>query len=261
MMSSQYLFGDSDLAAHRLEVLADVYADSTTAFLREAVTNSPRLAIDLGCGPGFTTRLLADTLKCEQAVGLDSSEHFISLAKKTVADRISFYLHDVTSIPFPAGPADVIFCRYLLTHLQQPHKVVSGWATQLCQNGLLLMEEVDYIHTDNETLALYLNIVDAMLERQSGELYVGRVLDALEDTDILRQQTSKVRHVPVATRRAAAMFYLNIQTWKHQPFIQANYPAGLVEDLQRELNTLASRSENEIEIEWGLRQIVFKRAG
>jgi hypothetical protein len=70
-----------------------------------------------------------------------------------------------------------------------------------------------------------------------------------------------VGHVPVVTRRAAAMFYLNIQTWKHQPFIQTNYPADLIEDLQRELNTLASRSGDEIEIEWGLRQIVFRRAG
>jgi trans-aconitate 2-methyltransferase len=260
-MSTQYLFGDSDLAAHRLEVLADVYADSTTAFLREAVTNNPRLAVDMGCGPGFTTRLLADTLKCEQAVGLDSSEHFVSLAQKTKTDRISFYFHDVTSVPFPVEPADVIFCRYLLTHLQQPQDIVSRWATQLRPKGLLLMEEVDNIHTDNETFALYLNIVDAMLEQQSAELYVGRVLDALEDTDILKRQASKVGHVPVVTRRAAAMFYLNIQTWKHQPFIQTNYPADLIEDLQRELNTLASRSGDEIEIEWGLRQIVFRRAG
>jgi SAM-dependent methyltransferase len=258
-MSMQYQFGDTELAAHRLEVLAGVYADSTRAFLRKAVTDSPRLALDLGCGPGFTTHLLAETVRCEQAIGLDSSEHFISLAKNTATKRISFITHDVTSVPFPVEASDLIFCRYLLSHLREPHALVSKWATQLRPRGLLLMEENEWIFTHNEVFALYLNIVDAMLEHQSVELYVGKTLDRLEDNDVIRRKSSEVRRVRVATRRAAAMFYMNIQTWKHQPFIRENYPASVIEDLQKDLEKLAGQSGDEISIEWGLRQIVFER--
>ncbi len=258
-MSLQYQFGDTDLAAHRLEVLAGVYADSTRAFLRKAVTDRPRLALDLGCGPGFTTHLLADTLRCERAVGLDSSEHFISLAKNTETERVSFCVHDVTSVPFPVEPSDLIFCRYLLSHLQEPHTKISRWATQLRPKGLLLMEEVEWIETHNEVFALYLNIVDAMLEHRNSDLYVGKTLDRMEDIDILKRKSSEVRKVRVATRRAAAMFYLNIQTWKKQPFIQENYPALVIEELQHDLEKLAGKSGDEISIEWGLRQMVFER--
>jgi len=258
-MSAQYQFGDTELAAHRLEVLAGVYADSTRAFLRKAVTNTPRLALDLGCGPGFTTHLLANTINCERTFGLDSSEHFISLAKNTETERVSFYTHDVTSVPFPVEASDLIFCRYLLSHLRESHALVSKWATQLRPAGLLLMEENEWIYTHNEVFALYLNIVDAMLEHKNSELYVGKTLDGLKDSDILERKSSEIRKVRVATRRAAAMFYLNIQTWKHQPFIQENYPASVIEELQKDLEKLAGKSGDEISIEWGLRQIVFGR--
>jgi SAM-dependent methyltransferase len=258
-MATQYSFGDTDLAAHRLGVLAEVYADSTRTFLRRAAEGTALLALDMGCGPGYTTHLLADTLRGERTVGLDNSTHFISIAQKTETEKVSFHVHDVTSIPFPEEPADLIFCRFLMTHLQDPLGVISSWATQLVPQGLLLLEEVEWIHTHNEVFALYLNIVDAMLERRNTELYVGRTLDRFKSSELLKRRASEVMRLRVTTRRAAAMFYLNIQTWKYQPFIKQNYPAAVIEELQRDLEKLAGKSGDEISIEWGLRQIVFER--
>src|SRR6266436_2669560 len=62
-----YTFGDTDIAARRLELLAHVFEHSTRAFLREAPAArlglaqnlAQKIAIDLGCGPGFTTHLIA----------------------------------------------------------------------------------------------------------------------------------------------------------------------------------------------------------
>lgn len=76
-----YLFGETDIAARRLKVLAEVYAVSTRAFLLGQVPTRPRAAVDLGCGPGYTTHLLADVLQAERTVGLDNSEPFIALAR------------------------------------------------------------------------------------------------------------------------------------------------------------------------------------
>src|SRR5690242_278432 len=71
-----YLFGDTDRAAVRLQVLAEVFAESSRAFLQDVVKMPPRLVLDLGCGPGYTTRLLDETTQCARAVGLEYSEHF-----------------------------------------------------------------------------------------------------------------------------------------------------------------------------------------
>ena len=255
----QYLFGDTDIAAQRLRLLADVFAEPSRAFLRELTTEKPGLAVDLGCGPGFSTLLLAETLQCDHAAGLDNSQHFIWLAQGTATERVSFYLHDVLSIPFPVGPCDLLYCRLLLTHLEQPQSILEKWAIQLRSKGLLLMEEVEWIETKHPVFTTYLEIVEALLEHQSNDLYVGRLLNSLRDTGTLKRRMSEVRRVQVATDRAAAMFCLNQQTWKDHAFIQTNYSAGLMQELEKDLDTLRRKTGSTSEIEWGMRQIVFER--
>ena len=90
----QYLFGDTDVAARRLERLHDVFAAATRPFLLEWADAPPALAIDLGCGSGRTTHCLAELLRGERTVGLDNSERFLAIAQKTATDRVSFFLHD-----------------------------------------------------------------------------------------------------------------------------------------------------------------------
>ena len=258
-MSSQYLFGDTGLATQRLQVLAEVFVDSSRAFLRDTVTAKLRLALDLGCGPGYSTHLLADVLQCDRVAGLDNSEHFISLAQKTRTSRVSFHLHDVTAVPFPVGLSDLLYCRLLLTHLTDPQAVVGKWATQLEPNGRLLIEEVERIHTRNGLFSTYLKILEAVMTHQSNRLYIGPALDGLKDPPLLKRRVSQIRRFPVSTDKAATMFFLNLQTWKDQPFIRAHYSASMMTQLETDLRTLTKTESREREIEWELRQIAFER--
>ena len=86
--------------------------------------------------------------------------------------------HDVTQVPFPDGPVDLLYSRFLLTHLSDHRNVLDRWATQLHDQGLLMLEEVEAIDTDNEVFRLYLEIVEAMLAEQSQNLYIGRDLSS-----------------------------------------------------------------------------------
>ena len=94
MNNPTYLFGDSDSAAERLRLLAYIFAPEIRSFLSQ-VPPQPRLAIDLGCGPGFTTRLIAETLKARETVGLDTSERFLTMARSAPADGVTFARHDI----------------------------------------------------------------------------------------------------------------------------------------------------------------------
>ena len=247
----EYLFGDTDVAAQRLKILADVYAESTRTFILDTVIDRPRLAVDLGCGPGFTTHLLADATQCDHAVGLDNSEHFVSLAQKTATDRVSFYRHDVASAPFPIGPSDLLYCRFLLTHVANPQAVIAQWGSQLQMRGLLLIEETEWIHTSNVPFAEYLKIVEAMIEHQGTNLYAGAVLDRMEDVHRLERRISQVRRVPVSTAQATLMFSLNIRSWREQPFVRENYTPSLITQLEHDLENLTRKYDTDIEIEWG----------
>jgi len=255
----QYLFGDTDIAAQRLKVLAEVFAESSRAFLLETDIGKPRLALDLGCGPGYSTHFLANLLQCEQVAGLDNSEHFISLAQKTETKKVSFYLHDVTTVPFPVGPSDFLYCRFLLTHLQQPLAAVGKWATQLKTRGLLMMEEVESISTMKDVFTTYMGIVEAMLASQGKRLYIGPILNKMYDTDSLKRQTSRLRHLKVPTEHAATLFYLNLQNWKHRPFVKTHYSEAAIRKLEEEIKSLAEEPSGRTEIEWGLRQVAYER--
>ena len=255
----QYLFGDTDIAVQRLKVLAQVFAGTTRAFFLDAAVHKPRLALDLGCGPGYSTHLLVEVLQCERAAGLDNSEHFISLAQQYETEKVSFYLHDITSVPFPVRPADLLYCRFLLTHLKEPQGMVAKWATQLQPKGLLLMEETEWIDTKKTVFTTYLEILRAMLEHESNNLYVGPVLNGLAETDNLKRRMNRVKSLQVSTQQAATMFFLNMQAWKDHLFIRTHYSTKTISQLEKNLVTLAEQPDSGTEIEWGMRQVAFER--
>jgi len=260
MSRSEYLFGDSDIAAQRLELLARVYRESTRAFLLETAGSAHfTLALDLGCGPGFTTHLLAETLHCDLVIGVDVSPGFIELARANSNDRLSFIQHDVTVVPFPAGRANLIFARFLLTHLRNPAAVVGNWATQLEPSGLLLLEEAEAIRTTHSVLASYLNIVGTMLAAQSNQLYAGRPLGTLKIPPGLKQVTNELRPLAVMNSNAARMFSLNMRAWKENDFIRANYSRHSISELERNLTELSQQESPSGETRWDMRQVAWSR--
>lgn len=68
-----YAFGDSDAAACRLALVARVFESSSRAFLARACPPRPVLAVDVGCGPGHSTRVLGEVSGARQVIGLDAS--------------------------------------------------------------------------------------------------------------------------------------------------------------------------------------------
>jgi len=229
--------------------------------MREAAGNRPSKAADLGCGPGYSTHLLAGTLEPGHTVGLDNSESFLALARPTASGRVSFHLHDITTGPFPSGPYDLIFSRFELTHLQRPERVVDLWGSQLNAGGRLLMEEVEYVGTTHPVFTSYLDIQQAMLTDQGNSLYIGPVLDAIPATGSLKRRSSNVQYIPIPADRAAAMFHMNIGVWRHNDFVRRTYAQPDLDDLETALAAIASGRTDAGPVEWGLRRIVMERPG
>jgi SAM-dependent methyltransferase len=255
-----YAFGDSELASARLEMVARVFEPATRALLREAGPGARELGVDLGCGPGYTTALLSKVLHCRRTVGLDLSAEFIQRAGRFASDRVAFFVHDVNLVPFPVGPADLLFCRLLLTHLPDPIQVFERWATQLVPGGLLLVEEVESIATNSPALERYLEILDQMLRSQSNQLYIGSELESAPVPGSLAKQKSRIHELPVFPTHAAAMFSMNLRTWRDHPFVREHVEERELERLERDLDALRSQAHPSVGIVWRLRHLVYQRA-
>jgi len=254
-----YAFGDSDLAALRLAKVHELFAPTSRAFLNQCSYRSDiHLAIDLGCGPGHTTHLLAETVTAHMTVGFDSSQHFVALATQTVTDAVSFLEHDVTAVPFPRGPADIIYCRFLLTHLVGLGRLIADWGSQLQPGGLLLLDEVESIETADPSFASYLGIVSSMLEHRRACLSVGPLLASLENPAGLKRRIDSLATLDPPPAKVAEMFLANLRVWRHDAFVRAHHRGAEIDTLEHRLALIATGQPAET-ISWSLRQIAFQR--
>jgi protein-L-isoaspartate O-methyltransferase len=78
-----YSFGDSAIAAERLEIVAATFEPATRTLLgSRSVT--PRRVLDLGPGPGHTTALLAELYPGAELVAVELSESYAAQAAARV---------------------------------------------------------------------------------------------------------------------------------------------------------------------------------
>ena len=154
-----------------------------------------------------------------------------------------------------------MFSRFELTHLANPEELVGLWVDQLKPSGLLLIEEVDYIDTANPILVRYLDILQAMLRQQGGELYIGSRLDGALDSDTVRRESSRLHAVEVPMRRAALMFLMNIRAWKGQEFVRREFGSATLDELEDRLGAIVEGDASAATVEWGLRQMALSPIG
>jgi trans-aconitate 2-methyltransferase len=262
-LGSIYSFGETDLAAERLRVVSEVFDPTSEAFVSETVRNRPRLALDLGCGPGFTTRLLSRIARPERTVGVDRSEAFLSRARASSAAREEYVASDIAMVPLQqiAGIGewpDLVYARFLASHLPEPEQVVSGWAEALQAGGLLLLEEVESISTEVAAFDEYLKILSEVLAQHGNELFVGARLATTGWDDDLRIEVNRAAEVRPTTGQAAKMFSMNLPNWRHDPYVVATYPLEELKRLAAELDGLSGFAETG-RIVWQMRQISLRR--
>ncbi len=254
---ASYAFGDSAVASRRLGVLARVFGPTSEALLHDLPPGRRRVVLDLGCGPGHTTAMLAGVFPGAEVIGIDSSAAFVAEAAATAPAGSRFDVADVTGAALPGAPADLVYGRFLLVHLPDPRAALAGWAGQLRPGGVLVVEEPESIETVDGDFTRYLELASIVVAGRGGDLYAGRVLaDARPPsaTVVLRRRTPLDVHAGLA----ATIFSLNLATWGDDPAVgEAAGPA--------ERSELAARLEHRGPdtstgvIRWWMRQLAVAR--
>jgi trans-aconitate 2-methyltransferase len=252
--SPRYTFGDDERASRRLGLVADVFDPSSRTLLR-SLGRKPGLALDLGCGPGFTTALVADVTGARSTVGLDRSEAFVASARARFPG-LAFVCHDVTTA-FPTAPPDLVLARLLLAHLADPADVARAWGRGLAPGGVLVLEEMEGIDAPDPVLAEYEERVLAVVEHQGAPMYAGPLLAGVGDTDGLHRRSDVVTEVRVPTPAAARIYGMNLESWRHDPFARAHFAPSDLDALAGRLAGLAHHGEGHVG--WWVRQLVLER--
>jgi SAM-dependent methyltransferase len=107
---------NADGQDRELQALGDAVIDAVAATPGESV-------LDVGCGPGTTSLLLAERVgSAGRVVGVDVSARLLALARERAAgvDNVSFVEADAqTTIP-PGAPFDAVFSRFGVMFFADP---------------------------------------------------------------------------------------------------------------------------------------------
>lgn len=109
---------------------ADERGRAFVDLIARVAADRPRRVVDLGCGPGNLTTLLAERWPDAEALGLDSSPEMIAAAR-SAAPGTTFEVGDLREWA-PAGPVDVLVSnatlQWLPDHLALLPRLVSAVA-------------------------------------------------------------------------------------------------------------------------------------
>lgn len=108
------------------------------------------IAVDVGCGSGFFTRLLAKGLQGQgRVIGVDIDERLLNSArelalKERLHSLVEFKKASAYQLPFPDNFADVVACHTLLYILGKPLKALREMVRVAKPKGRVVAIEPDY---------------------------------------------------------------------------------------------------------------------
>jgi trans-aconitate 2-methyltransferase len=254
-----YTFGDSALASERLRIVAATMEAPARALLGRVTTGPVARVVDLGCGPGHTTRMLADVFSEAKVTGIDASSGYISEAAANAAPRCTFAAGDVGVEPLPGTPADIVYARYLLSHFDDIAAHIGRWGRALTPGGSLVLEEPESIRSTDPDFARYEQITSALVQAAGGVFYAGpHIASTPAPASLVRTYDDTVA-IEVTAGQAAAMFWRNARAWSADALERADIDRAEVRALAARLQAREGDMTAGL-FDWRQRQTIFTRA-
>lgn len=148
MDEHHYLIRGGIEGRERLRVLGRVMRANTLPLLQRAGVAAGLRCLDVGCGGGDVTFDLASLVGLTgHAVGLDLDATKIELARadaqQVAVSNVEFRVADLTE-GLGEEEYDVVYARFVLTHLRDPESAVGAMRNALRPGGRLVLEDIDF---------------------------------------------------------------------------------------------------------------------
>ena len=140
-----YILSSGRDGHERLRLLCEVHDPFSRRLLLDAGLGPGMAFVEFGCGLGSISRWTA--ARAAHVTGVDLSQDHLSeasrLARGASLENIEFRQASIYEIDLPDSAFDFAYCRFLLSHLNQPVAAMTAMAACLKPGGLLVCEEPD----------------------------------------------------------------------------------------------------------------------
>jgi len=166
------------------ERLQDQAAALTELLHHDTSYSAGSIVLEVGCGVGAQTLILAERSPNARFVSIDISEESIAQAKRRVdaagLTNVSFQRADLFSIPYDAEFFDHIFVCFVLEHLSRPHEALTILKRLLKRKGTITVIEGDHGSTFfspyNASAHSAIQSLISVQEQAGGDALIGRQL-------------------------------------------------------------------------------------
>jgi SAM-dependent methyltransferase len=171
----------------RLRVLGRVLHPTTSSLLDGLSLQPGMSCLDVGCGGGDVTVELARRVgPTGHVLGIDVDETTLEVAREEAKERgignVEFTAADIRA-QARLPEFDLVYARFLLTHLEDPGSVIEVLRDLVRPEGVLAAEDIDfsgaYTYPESDAYRRYHELYLDVVRRRGGDPNIGRRLPVL----------------------------------------------------------------------------------
>jgi SAM-dependent methyltransferase len=183
----RYAIRGGNEGKERLDVLARVLLPTTMELLDRVGLIPGMKCLDVGCGGGHVTILMARVVGPEgRVIGTDTDAKILALAREDAktakAANVEFQQQDACACLWHNG-FDVTYARFLLSHLNEPGNCLAAMVEACLPGGTIIIEDTDFAgsfcYPPCAAYERYKELYQELLQRRDGDANIGIKLPAL----------------------------------------------------------------------------------
>lgn len=181
MSTSTYIIRGGVAGRERLRILARVMWPTTKALLERVGVAGNARCLDVGSGGGDVTLQLARLAPDGHVTGIDLDDTKLDLARRETAEagvaNVTYRNEDMLEMPRDAERYDLIYVRFVLTHLVDPGAGLAALRARLAPGGTIVVEDIDYTgnfcYPDSAAFTRFLALYTAVSIRRGCDPNIG----------------------------------------------------------------------------------------
>jgi ubiquinone/menaquinone biosynthesis C-methylase UbiE len=186
-MAEGYILGSSSSEIRRLEIQASLFESLTKQTLLNAGLKKGMSCIDIGCGSGSVTRLMARMVgKTGRVVGVDIDDRYLQYCSRrniALKQNIEFVRHDISKSQLDSKEDfDIVYARFVFQHLRDTRQAVRSMKQLVKKGGAVMIQDLDHApgswlcYPENEVFNMLRKVYVALIRKAGADPRAGRKL-------------------------------------------------------------------------------------
>lgn len=187
IMAEGYILGNRSSEIKRLEIQAALFEPLTKQTLLSAGLKRGMSCVDIGCGSGSVSRLMAALVgKTGRVIGVDIDDRYLQYCSRlnmAAKQNVEFVRHDISKSRLDSKEDfDMVYARFVFQHLRNRRQAVHYMKQMIKQGGAVLIQDLDHApgswlcYPENEAFNTLRKIYVALIRKAGGDPLAGRKL-------------------------------------------------------------------------------------